>query len=72
MTTRITKKLSQLDGSPCNTCIVKITCTKSLIHKTACNEYITFLERILNQSRNEYHKQYRKCKSENKNKFYNK
>ena len=35
------------DGSPCLKCIVFPTCTKSVVSKTACEDYIVFINDLI-------------------------
>lgn len=49
MTIQISK-ISNLDGSPCYDCLIKMTCTKSFILKTACDPYKDFVKKIVKKA----------------------
>ena len=44
-TTRNIKHVSEYEGSPCLKCIVKMTCTKTMMidRPTVCQDYIDFI-----------------------------
>ena len=41
------KDLSNKKGSPCIKCLVKSTCRKSFIDKSACEKYAEFIQNIM-------------------------
>ena len=44
--------LFELEGSPCKKCLVQSTCTKRFTYRrTACNDYIRFVLRIIEQEK---------------------
>lgn len=53
--------LDIIEGSPCQKCLVGITCQKEFYNKTACTKYYNFLKKLLKDT-----------KSENKNRLRNK
>jgi len=61
MTGKEMKKISEYKGSPCNTCLVKATCTRSLEDKTVCKDYMDFIL-----------KEVTRCVDEAENRFPNK
>ena len=47
------RTFDQIEGSPCFNCLIKMTCTKSFVQETACNEYRNFVRsqiRKINES----------------------
>lgn len=37
------KHVSEYKGSPCIKCLVKMTCQKSLLNNSACQDYVDFI-----------------------------
>lgn len=45
---------SEMPGSPCHNCIIKMTCLKSFVNKTACDPYKRFMTDLLDKAIIEY------------------
>ena len=46
------KHTSEYEGSPCINCLVKVTCTKSMLHSLgACQAYKDFLMKMIQSIR---------------------
>ena len=48
---------SKLKGSPCNKCLIKMSCTKSFIRRTACDPYKSFVKKLIDKAITEYKKE---------------
>jgi hypothetical protein len=48
-----TYKLEDSESSPCNKCLVGVTCQKEFYNKTACRKYFNFLKKLLKESKGE-------------------
>jgi len=44
----------RLEGYPCTDCLIRCTCTKSIIRDTACDRYRNFIRELLIQAIEEY------------------
>lgn len=54
MTTQTIIKYTYQKGSPCTKCLIKSTCSKSFIKKTACEEYCKYVKKLLDKSIEKY------------------
>ena len=48
-----TYKLEDIEYSPCNKCLVGVTCQKEFYNNTACRKYLYFLKKILKEAAHE-------------------
>jgi len=46
MTAKV-KRLCDYPGSPCNECLITMTCTKSIKDQTACDPYKQFIIKLV-------------------------
>ncbi len=47
MITHKPKLISKNEGSPCHNCLIGMTCTKSFILRTACEDYRDFISKLI-------------------------
>ena len=59
------KKISEYEKSPCNTCLVRATCTRNLMDRTVCDTYMDFIVKIVNRCVDEAENRFRNEKEEN-------
>ena len=50
---KLINSLALREGSPCLKCLVRPTCTKSVVAKSACMDYVKFLQKLVERAKNE-------------------
>lgn len=50
---KLIDSISLREGSPCLDCLVRVTCTRSILSKSACLDYVKFLQELVERAKNE-------------------